>query len=151
MALDLSLFKGLPPYASELFGVYQPLLGWKSKRKRRWIGRQQAALIASAVSKMQSLAPSRSMLQAAPRPLVASDLMSHAIEPWADTVTGRALQTAAISFVSQSKRLPTADEWKLIAASAALDKVLARIAKTSKRSARQPRAVRPSPCSMKRQ
>lgn len=25
-------FKGILPYASEVFGIYQPLLGWKSKR-----------------------------------------------------------------------------------------------------------------------
>ncbi len=29
---DLSKYTGVLPYASELFGVYQPLLGWKSKR-----------------------------------------------------------------------------------------------------------------------
>jgi hypothetical protein len=28
-------YKGVLPYASELFGVYQPLLGWKSKRQQR--------------------------------------------------------------------------------------------------------------------
>jgi hypothetical protein len=28
-------YKGVLPYASELFGVYQPLLGWKSKRHAR--------------------------------------------------------------------------------------------------------------------
>lgn len=28
-------YKGVLPYASELFGVYQPLLGWKSKRIKR--------------------------------------------------------------------------------------------------------------------
>jgi hypothetical protein len=32
---DLSDYKTVLPYASELFGVYQPLLGWKSKRKKR--------------------------------------------------------------------------------------------------------------------
>ncbi len=30
---DYSRFKTVLPYASELFGVYQPLIGWKSKRK----------------------------------------------------------------------------------------------------------------------
>jgi hypothetical protein len=25
-------FKNTLPYASEIFGIYQPLLGWKSKR-----------------------------------------------------------------------------------------------------------------------
>ena len=29
---DLSSYKGILPYSSELFGVYQPLLGWKSTR-----------------------------------------------------------------------------------------------------------------------
>lgn len=29
--MDLSVFKGRLPYASELFGIYQPLMGWKSK------------------------------------------------------------------------------------------------------------------------
>ena len=28
---DLDRFTGTLPYASELFGVYQPLLGWKSR------------------------------------------------------------------------------------------------------------------------
>jgi hypothetical protein len=29
---DLTDYKGVRPYASEIFGVYQPLLGWRSKR-----------------------------------------------------------------------------------------------------------------------
>jgi hypothetical protein len=31
MAIDFERFKGRLPYASELFGIYQPLMGWKSK------------------------------------------------------------------------------------------------------------------------
>jgi hypothetical protein len=30
---DLTDYKSILPYASELFGVYQPLIGWKSKRR----------------------------------------------------------------------------------------------------------------------
>jgi len=29
---DLTKYASVLPYASEMFGVYQPLLGWKSKR-----------------------------------------------------------------------------------------------------------------------
>ena len=32
MRIDLTKFTQTLPYASELFGIYQPLLGWKSKR-----------------------------------------------------------------------------------------------------------------------
>ena len=28
---DLGQYSGVLPYASEMFGIYQPLLGWKSK------------------------------------------------------------------------------------------------------------------------
>jgi hypothetical protein len=32
---DLIDYTSVLPYASELFGIYQPLLGWKSKRSAR--------------------------------------------------------------------------------------------------------------------
>ena len=68
MALDLAAFTGLTPYASELFGIYQPLLGWKAKRKRQWINKHHAPLVAAAVDRLQALAPSRAALLSAPRP-----------------------------------------------------------------------------------
>jgi len=34
---DLTDYKGILPSASEIFGVYQPLLGWKSKRRQQRI------------------------------------------------------------------------------------------------------------------
>lgn len=39
---DLEKFKGQYPYGSELFGVYQTLLGWRGARARRWFTRGYA-------------------------------------------------------------------------------------------------------------
>jgi len=36
---DVDKYKGIPPYATELFGVYQPLLGWQSSLTKKWIKR----------------------------------------------------------------------------------------------------------------
>lgn len=36
---DLNQYSGVLPYSSELFGVYQPLLGWKSKRTEDRFGK----------------------------------------------------------------------------------------------------------------
>jgi hypothetical protein len=36
---DIEKYKGIPPYASEHHGVYQPLLGWESKLTKNWIQR----------------------------------------------------------------------------------------------------------------
>lgn len=40
-AKNLKEFKNVLPYASEIYGVYQPLLGWKSKRAIDRFGRRQ--------------------------------------------------------------------------------------------------------------
>jgi hypothetical protein len=34
---DFTPYVGILPYSSEIFGVYQTLIGWKSRRKRDWI------------------------------------------------------------------------------------------------------------------
>ena len=36
---DIDKYRGIPPYASELFGIYQPLLGWQSYLTKRWMQR----------------------------------------------------------------------------------------------------------------
>lgn len=36
---DIERYRGVPPYASEHYGVYQPLLGWESKLTKQWIRR----------------------------------------------------------------------------------------------------------------
>ena len=37
--IPINKYKGKPPYASEHYGVYQPLLGWESKLTQKWIQR----------------------------------------------------------------------------------------------------------------
>ena len=36
---DIDKYKGITPYASEHYGVYQALLGWQSKLTKSWIQR----------------------------------------------------------------------------------------------------------------
>jgi hypothetical protein len=40
---DVDKYKGIPPYASELYGVYQPLLGWQSALTKKWM--QQGGVV----------------------------------------------------------------------------------------------------------
>lgn len=44
MAIDLDKFSGRLPYASDVFGVFQPLLGWSSKLTHRWFERRRFVL-----------------------------------------------------------------------------------------------------------
>jgi hypothetical protein len=36
---DMDRYKGVPPYASDYYGVYQPLLGWQSALTKSWLRR----------------------------------------------------------------------------------------------------------------
>lgn len=44
MAIDLDKFSGRTPYASDNFGVFQPLLGWTSRMNQRWFERRRFVL-----------------------------------------------------------------------------------------------------------
>ena len=39
LAKDIDRYKGVTPYASEHYGVYQPLLGWQSRLTKKWLAR----------------------------------------------------------------------------------------------------------------
>lgn len=52
---DLTSYKGILPYDSELFGIYQPLLGWKSNRMRRRIATSIESRLADTIKKLEDL------------------------------------------------------------------------------------------------
>src|SRR5438552_232569 len=45
MKIDLERFKASLPYASELFGIYQPLLGWKSQLTMDRMAKSQDSIL----------------------------------------------------------------------------------------------------------
>ncbi len=51
---DLGEFKGQFPYASELLGVYQPLLGWESKQTQARVDEERRALAEEVIEGMMS-------------------------------------------------------------------------------------------------
>jgi hypothetical protein len=66
MKIDLKKFEGTLPYASELFGIYQPLLGWRSKLTQDRLARGNEALYRNATQR--ALARFRSDLIVTPLP-----------------------------------------------------------------------------------
>ncbi|MBK7492737.1 MAG: hypothetical protein IPI17_12910 [Nitrosomonas sp.] len=43
---DFSRYKNILPYDSEIFGVYQPMIGWKSKRIKQRMDKGSAPIYA---------------------------------------------------------------------------------------------------------
>ena len=61
--VDLEKFRGQYPYGSELFGIYQTLLGWRGARARSWFmngyARDRKALRDSISNKMLAVTDAR--------------------------------------------------------------------------------------------
>ena len=118
---DLTKYKGILPYASELFGVYQPLLGWKSARKTKRI---QAALNSAKTQFMQNLlknykpdvsiefAPNGNVLQ---RKIETGNLFKNKLNPQNES---RLLQMISTSLLERD--MPDVNDWKQLLSKEAL-------------------------------
>ncbi len=118
---DLTKYKGVLPYASELFGVYQPLIGWKSARKAKRI---QAALNTAKSQFMQNLlknyrpnvhiefAPNGSVLE---RKIEAGNVFKNKLNPQYES---RLLQMISTSLLERD--MLNVDDWKQLLSKEAL-------------------------------
>ncbi len=114
---DLDRYKGIPPYASEHFGVYQPLLGWRSRLTQEWV-RRGARVVDPRLSAILSS-------RIKPGPTSDTDFLAEPLEPgsgrhpWRVSLLNdlgselmKVIRDRVQTFVEQnSGRLPTGAEW----------------------------------------
>lgn len=134
MAIDFQNFKGKLPYSSELFGIYQPLLGWKSKQKTKQVHDAKLALMQTALTQMYASAPSRKTLEDNPKPVGPDDLLPGSLPFWLRTQGAKQFRSQALRFSTQHGRLPQGAEWEQLVQQTNFQGVLDGVAETSKRS-----------------
>ncbi|HEY7636753.1 MAG TPA: hypothetical protein VH763_14480 [Gemmatimonadales bacterium] len=102
MKVDFSKFAGSLPYASEMYGIYQPLLGWKSALQERRIDhgleRVRRGFIGNLALKFRPQVMIESAVVDAPRYQVAAAVPTQARQPITisglDSLVGRAVVAA---------------------------------------------------------
>lgn len=125
--LDLGAFATTPPYASELFGVYKPLLGWKSKQAK-W--RIEAGTILTFKQLARELAAERmvrGVVARTPRPIGPDDLLPARAPGW----MGYAAPQAVAQVLADLGGVPGAVDWEHVVAAADLDAVIKSLAASS--------------------
>jgi hypothetical protein len=65
-------YKGILPYASELFGIYQPLLGWKSQIIQKRYERFRSSLYAELAARTLVTARAPVQIKLNPRDVLAN-------------------------------------------------------------------------------
>jgi hypothetical protein len=111
----LDEYKGTLPYASELFGVYQPLLGWKSKRRQKRVHRELLQTLEHVIAGIRGDTRIRRAVAAsgAVDP-VAIATANPRLPAWLRTTALDAVRETAVKFQKEKKRPPAAAEWKQI-------------------------------------
>lgn len=117
---DLDRYAGIPPYASEHYGVYQPLLGWNSRLTREWIS-SEARVIDPRLRRILNG-------RITPGPTDAADFIATPLQPgsgkspWRVTVL-KDLQSELVAVLRDSVQafvdshdghLPAGEEWNRI-------------------------------------
>jgi len=112
---NLEEFKGTYPYASELFGVYLPLLGWESRQGKKRVSDDSTHLLGAVMMGVQKdgrYYKSSGEIFDDPVPKSLGATVSSRLPAWMNSTVARLVQTSVNTILEKHKRPPTPDEWR---------------------------------------
>jgi len=117
----LGEFKEILPYASVIFGVYQPLLGWKAKQTIRRVDRERRLLVERVFnsafnSSLRNLNQGITSFSSSSMKETAKTLTTSRIPLWMrDSIIANDIESVVYAFVTKERRLPqNYTEWAKI-------------------------------------
>jgi hypothetical protein len=131
-ARDLEQFKFILPYASEIFGVYQPLIGWRSRRKRlrfeRAFARDRAKILRDVLDNISPNVELQGIARRAATNAAGSSLEIGGLEP--GRLAAPPLERQSFLIDALNKRLPpreslSPEAWSELLSQANLKSILA--------------------------
>ncbi len=115
---ELKAYKGTLPYASELFGVYQPFLGWRGKQAQQRLYKEQRGLAAYVARGMSNDSRVQQLVkdQQHPVSIMSPDTpLPPKIPAWLQSVAANHVELAVEDFIGTNQRTPTnGQEWRNI-------------------------------------
>lgn len=121
---NLDQFKGTYPYASELFGVYQPLLGWKPRQGKERAAIDSRRLLGAVMRSAQRDGRLQRYSSFDPVPVSIDTPMSARLPTWIDSTVARTAQAQVNAILAKHKRPPRLEEWQQILSQDNVNKAL---------------------------
>ncbi|CAH1386958.1 hypothetical protein [Candidatus Nitrotoga sp. M5] len=113
---NLKKFKGTYTYASELFGLYLPLLGWGSRQGKQRVYDDSTHLLIAVMMGVQKdgrYYKNSGEIFDDPVPKSLRAAVSSRLPAWLNSTTvARLVQTSVNAVLEKHKRPPTPDEWR---------------------------------------
>jgi hypothetical protein len=111
----LDLWKSQYPYASSLYGVYQPLIGWKSRRKQARVDNERIGHIRRVVASMIGDQRYVKLLGANPRPLRPDEQLPPRLHGFLGEMASQGIYQAQLDFLAKNQRPPIdARDWQQV-------------------------------------
>jgi hypothetical protein len=123
MMASLDEFKGSLPYASVIFGVYQPLLGWKAKQTKMRLNKERTELVRHAFhSIMQDSLSGTSSLSVQDIASLGgiydnnhnTSKIPVRVPKWLRSQISNSFESTVLEFREKNGHLPASDEWSKI-------------------------------------
>jgi hypothetical protein len=121
---NFDAYKGTMPYASEMFGLYQPLIGWKSEQKQSRIDKERSESIKGLLESMLKDSRFRKYINKKPVVIGPGTPVDPRPPAWMDTlVVGNVLEDVT-KITRNEGRSPTKSEWQSLLSLENLQKAL---------------------------
>src|SRR5688500_102861 len=114
---NLDAFMGTYPYASELFGVYQPLLGWRSRQAKVRVAKDGLRVLEAVVKSAERdgrLHRYASYSIDDPDAIALDEPTSARLPAWMESTVAMDVRTKVNDIVAKHKRAPSRQEWQQI-------------------------------------
>ena len=141
----LAAFAGTLPYGSEMFGVYQPLLGWRSRLRQARVHFEQLSVLQEVLAGMKGDSRVGSALAATAQPFVPTAVLSPRQPAWLRSTALDTVQGAASQLAQTAGRAPTPAELANAVATADFHTSITNISVQSTAAARSLQSLGGSP------
>lgn len=142
MPIDLKKFSETLPYSTALFGVFQPLVGWRSKRVKDRVVADQLGMVNGLVEAMKTDVRIRETISLHPNtPVSPTTVLLPSLPLGMDARIGDRLKAAFSDFVTKNGRNPGLSEIHQVTAQARLPDLLPGMSQNDNRSGPQLRTA----------
>src|SRR5437773_11690022 len=111
-------FKNTAPYASELFGVYRPLVGWRARQPQNWVNRERLAMTGHVVATMLQDPAVQNETASGITAFRPDVTIVAAVPVWLKSAVADAVKQNLSDHINATGQLPSSAQWGSIIGSA---------------------------------
>jgi hypothetical protein len=100
--VDLEKYRSVAPYASETFGIYQPLIGWKGRLSTIRVNNERSEWIQRSISSVRNTVAIKGAFSPDGKVLRPDKVIPTRLPPWLDSSVARSVQSEMTDIMNRN-------------------------------------------------